>query len=126
MALTKTHFRMISGQPFNVKDYGAIGDGATDDTTAIQAAINAADAAGGVTGGATGALSISGLPFVSKGSTGTWNHCGMAGLSGSIMGNVGVGIASTGTSSGYVWLGGGAISSIHSFASMQFSYETDS
>jgi hypothetical protein len=51
MALTKTHFRMISGQPFNVKDYGA---------------------------------------------------------------------------SGYVWLGGGAISSIHSFASMQFSYETDS
>ena len=49
MSLTKVSYSMVTGAPFNVLDYGAVGNGVANDTASIQAAIDAAIANGGGT-----------------------------------------------------------------------------
>jgi hypothetical protein len=46
MSLTKATYSMIDGAAINIRDYGATGDGVTDDSAAVLAAFNAAKAAG--------------------------------------------------------------------------------
>lgn len=41
MALTKVSYSMIYGAPLNVRDFGALGDGSTDDSAALNAAATA-------------------------------------------------------------------------------------
>jgi hypothetical protein len=46
MSLTKASYSMINGAPINVIDYGAVGDGSTDDTASLQAVFNAVPSGG--------------------------------------------------------------------------------
>ena len=48
MALTKASYSMITGAPANALDFGAVADGVTNNTAAIQAALNSLPTAGGL------------------------------------------------------------------------------
>jgi hypothetical protein len=50
MSLTKASYSMVTGAPVNVMDFGAIGNGVTDDTNAINAAIASVSVIGGANG----------------------------------------------------------------------------
>jgi hypothetical protein len=75
MALTKASYSLINGAPYNVKDYGALGDNATDDTAAINAAISAANTAGG------------GVVYVPQGTylIGAYTYTGVVGAAGILL-----------------------------------------
>jgi hypothetical protein len=45
--LTKATYSMITKAPINVADFGAVGDGVVNDTSAVQAAVSAANSNGG-------------------------------------------------------------------------------
>lgn len=59
MSLTKVSYSMIDGSVVNVLDFGAVGDGVTNDTAAIQAAIDYAGELASTNGG--------GVVFIPKG-----------------------------------------------------------
>lgn len=87
MSLTKATFSMIEGQVLNVLDFGAVGDGVTNCTAAIQAAIdslpnNAQDGCGGAIFFPNGIYKVtsqlsvinkSNLRIVGEGFSGSWN-----------------------------------------------------
>ena len=65
----------ISGPVYNVKNYGALGNGSTDDTAAIRAALAAVGSEGGVVYFPDGVYPVSGVLFVHT------NHTVMRGQS---------------------------------------------
>jgi len=69
---TSDQTKNLNNSLYNVKDYGATGDGTTDDTTNVQSAIDAAGAVGGTVFFPTGVYVVTPLD-------GSYNHITFAG-----------------------------------------------
>jgi len=69
MALNKASNSMIEGAPVNVKDFGAVGDGVTDDTAAIQAALDSVGPNGGQIVVPVGTYKITGRITITRSNT---------------------------------------------------------
>lgn len=67
MSLTKATYSMIQGAYANVLDFGALGNGTTDDTTAVQAAINSIIDIGGTVFFPTGKYRVTDTIFLDQG-----------------------------------------------------------
>lgn len=65
-ATTRTITSRINDAWFNVKDFGAVGNGSTNDTTAVQAALTAAAATGGTVFVPAGTYQVAGLTIASN------------------------------------------------------------
>lgn len=81
MALTKVSYSMINGASVNVLDFGATGNGSTDDTAAIQAAVVYAETIGAAVFFPAGDYDIKmifiatgGIKLIGQGCTITQNH----------------------------------------------------
>jgi hypothetical protein len=59
----KKEIATIAGTTFNVKHYGATGNGSTDDTANVQAALDAAEVAGGAVFFPAGTYMVTGLTY---------------------------------------------------------------
>jgi hypothetical protein len=93
MALTKASFSMVTGAPANVLDFGAVGDGTTDCTSAIQAAINSIATDGGAVYFPPGEYVISstltistyGVSLVGASASALWNGGSNVAVNGSVI-----------------------------------------
>jgi Pectate lyase superfamily protein len=93
--------RLVRG--FDVMSYGAVGDGSTDDTTAIQNAINAAASAGGRVEFKPGNYKITSTLTVGNGtstSVSTQNNVTLVGIGGSGLGSSAATLTWAGSSGG--------------------------
>lgn len=93
MALTKASYSMVSGAPANVLDFGAVGDGTTNCTSAIQAAINSVATDGGAVYFPPGEYLISstltistyGVSLVGASAAALWNGVSSVAVNGSVI-----------------------------------------